>query len=86
MFTTKLSFKNHPFFKDFYDVKPHSLHLKFERKLYDTSIINRGILDNHLKSLRIKHKMTISHLAMILNCSRPQYLRIERAENQFKEE
>ena len=80
MFATKLSIKNHPFFNDLHDEKPHSLYLKLERKLYDTGIVNRGFLDNHLKSLRIKHKMTITHLAMILNCSRPQYLRMERGE------
>ena len=85
MFATKLSIKNHPFFNDLYDEKPHSLYLKLERKLYDTGIFNRGFLDNHLKSLRIKHKMTITHLAMILNCSRPQYLRMERGENRFKD-
>ena len=31
MYSTKLSLRNKPFFKDLFDVKPHSLYLKFER-------------------------------------------------------
>ena len=30
--------------------------------------------------------MSGTHLAMILNCSRPQYLRMEKGENRFKDE
>ena len=86
MFHIKLSLKNHPFFKDLYDVKPHSFYLKFERKLYDAGINKRGVLDIHLKSRRVKFNMTVTHLAMILGCSRPQYLRKERGENCFKDE
>ena len=86
MFATKRSIKNHPFFKDLYDVKPHSFYLKFERKLYDAGINKRGFLDIHLKSRRVKFNMTVTHLAMILGCSRPQYLRKERGENRFKDD
>ena len=30
--------------------------------------------------------MSGTHLAMILNCSRPQYFSMERGENRFKDE
>ena len=30
--------------------------------------------------------MSVTHLAMILSCSRPQYLRMENGENRFKDE
>ena len=30
--------------------------------------------------------MSVTHLAMILSCSRPQYLRMESGENRFKDE
>ena len=85
MYSTKFSLRYHPFFKDFFDIKPH-LYLKFERKLYHDSFQKGARLETHLKSQRIKFKMSVTHLAMILSCSRPQYLRMEKGENRFKDE
>lgn len=36
--------------------------------------------------MSVKFKMSVTHLTMILSCSRPQYLRMERGENHFKDE
>ena len=86
MYSTKLSLRNKPFLKDLFDVKPHSLYLKFERKLYHDSFLKVNCLETYLKSQRVKFDMSGTHLAMILNCSRPQYFRMERGENRFKDE
>ena len=86
MYSTKLSLWFHPFFKDFFDVKPHSLYPKFERKLYHDSFQKGTCLETHLKAMRVKFKMSVTHLAMILNCSRSQYLRMEKGGNRFKDE
>ena len=86
MYSTKLSPRFHPFFKDFFDVKPHSLYLKFERKLYHDSFLKVNCLETHLKEMRVKFKMSVTYLAMVLNCSRPQYLRKRKGENCFKDE
>ena len=77
--------QNTPFFKDQFDVKPH-LYLHFERKFYHPDLIKKGYLHSHLKAQRVKFNMSVTHMAMILDCSRPQYLRMERGENRFKEE
>ena len=77
--------QNTPFFKDQFDIKPH-LYLHFERKIYHPHFLKKGYLHSHLKALRVKFNMSVTHLAMVLSCSRPQYLRMERGENRFKDE
>ena len=77
--------QNTPFFKDQFDVKPH-LYLHFERKFYHPGLIKKGYLLSHLQAQRVKFNMSVTHLAMILSCSRPQYLRTESGENRFKDE
>ena len=86
MYSTNLSLRYHPFFKDFFDIKTHLFYLKFERKTPHPSFTEGGRLETHLKSQRIKFKMSVTHLAMILSCSRAQYLRLEKGENRFKDE
>ena len=77
--------QNTPFFKDQFDIKPH-LYLHFERKFFPPDFIKKGYLQSHLKAMRVKFKMLVTHLAMILSCSRPQYLQMERGENRFVNE
>ena len=45
-----------------------------------------GLLQRHLRSRRFDFNISITHLAMILGCSRTQYNSRERGENRFKEE
>ena len=75
--------QNIPYFKDQFDVKSHP-YLHFERKFYHPDFIKKRYLHSHLKAMRVKFDMSVTHLVMILNCSRPQYLRRERGENKFK--
>ena len=77
--------QNALFFKDQFDVKSH-LYLHFERKFYHPDFIKKGYLHSHLKAQRVKYNISVTHLAMILSCSRPQYLRMRRGENRFKDE
>lgn len=48
--------------------------------------LHKGYLHSHLKAMRVRFDMFVTHLAMILSCSRPQYLRMESGENRFKDE
>ena len=68
---TYLQKQNTPYFKDQLDIKLH-LYLNFERKIYPPDFLNKDYLHSHLKVKRVKFKTSVTHLSMILNCSRPQ--------------
>lgn len=42
------------------------------------------LLTKILRANRTKHRFSITHLSYLLDCSRPQYERMERGDNQFK--
>lgn len=86
MLDTNLQKKNHPLFKDQFDIKPNGMYLHFDKKFYNPSIEKGNYIEGHLTIQRVKFKMSVTHLAMLLDCSRPQYLRMERGENRFKDE
>ena len=69
-----------------FDRKKYQRYQKYLRDIAGLDIKNMGLLQRHLRSRRFDFNISITHLAMILGCSRTQYNRMERGENRFKEE
>ena len=68
-----------------FDRKKYQRYQKYLRDIAGLDIKNMGLLQRHLRSRRFDFNISITHLAMILGCSRTQYNRMERGENRFKE-
>ena len=68
-----------------FDKKKYQNYQKYIRDVAGLDIKNKGLLQRHLSGRRFHFNMTITHLSMILGCSRTQYNRMERGENRFKE-
>ena len=69
-----------------FDRKKYQRYQKYLRDVVGLDIKNMGLLQRHLRSRRFDFNISITHLSMILGCSRTQYNRMERGENRFKEE
>ena len=69
-----------------FDRKKYQKYQKYLRDVSGLDIKNMGLLQRLLRSRRFDFNMSITHLSMILGCSRTQYNSMERGENLFKEE
>lgn len=69
-----------------FSVKKYRQYQKYLRDVSGIDIKNMGLLQYCLRAKRFEKKVSITHLAMILGCSRTQYNRMERNENRFKDE
>ncbi|MCH5233889.1 MAG: helix-turn-helix transcriptional regulator, partial [Muribaculaceae bacterium] len=69
-----------------FDRKKYQNYQKYLRDVSGLDIKNMGLLQRHLRLKRFENHMSITHLSMILGCSRTQYNRMERGENRFKDE
>ena len=69
-----------------FDRKKYQRYQKYLRDIAGLDIKNMGLLQRYLRNRRFDFNISITHLSMILGCSRTQYNRMERGENRFKEE
>lgn len=69
-----------------FDGKKYQKYRKYLREVVGFDVKNMGLLQHHLRLKRFENHISITHLSMIIGCSRTQYNRMERGENRFKDE
>lgn len=69
-----------------FDSKKYQKYRKYLRDGAGFDVKNMWLLQRHLRLKRFENHMSITHLSMIIGCSRTQYNRMERGENRFKDE
>ena len=68
-----------------FDEKIHQKRQFKEAQLDCSDIKGMGLLTKILRNRRYKNKISITHLSFLLECSRTQYRRMEKGENNFSD-